>query len=147
MARPLLSHPIQGLSFLSAPFSYLIIVAAVLGVLSMVTLLCGSHHSTKKSKNPRGVESRSSESSEKKILSKLNSDIKDKAVLMVKLISWRKVQDGEEEDDDDDDDNRAIWRKGIIKGEKCRPLDFSGKILYDSEGNLLPESPHPVSKR
>ena len=44
--------------------------------------------------------------------------------------------------DDDGDEDEAVWRKTILKGERCRPLDFSGKILYDSQGNLLPNSPN-----
>ncbi|KAJ0042301.1 hypothetical protein Pint_18632 [Pistacia integerrima] len=52
---------------------------------------------------------------------------------MVKMISWRKVQD-------EDDEDEAVWKRSIIMGERCRPLEFSGKILYDSEGNLLPDS-------
>ncbi|CAL9199331.1 unnamed protein product, partial [Musa hybrid cultivar] len=32
----------------------------------------------------------------------------------------------------------ALWRKSIIMGERCRPLVFSGQILYDSQGNQLP---------
>ena len=75
-------------------------------------------------------------SSERKLLSKINSNIGSKAQLIVKMISWRKVQAGEEEDYDESDE--AVWRKTIIMGERCRPFDFSGKILYDSEGNLLP---------
>ena len=69
---------------------------------------------------------------------------------MVKMISWRKVQaEGEEEveygDENDDDSDEAVWRKTIIKGERCRPLDFSGKIVYDSQGNLLSDLPQSSS--
>lgn len=75
-------------------------------------------------------------SSERKLLSKMNSNLGSKAQLMVKMISWRKRQAEEEEDYNGSDE--AVWRKTIIMGERCRPLDFSGKILYDSQGNLLP---------
>ncbi|KDO63110.1 hypothetical protein CISIN_1g035261mg [Citrus sinensis] len=68
-----------------------------------------------------------------RLLTKLNSNISGKAHHLVKLISWKKVQ---VEDEDDD----AVWRRTIMRGERCRPLDFSGKIEYDSEGNLLPDS-------
>ena len=59
---------------------------------------------------------------------------------MVKMTSWRKVRDeeGDEGEDEDEDNDEAVWRRTIIMGERCRPLEFSGKILYDSEGNLLP---------
>lgn len=29
----------------------------------------------------------------------------------------------------------------ILMGDKCQPLDFSGVIYYDSNGNRLPELP------
>lgn len=65
---------------------------------------------------------------------------------MVKMISWRKAQaegEGEEEEEEVDDySDEAVWRKTIMMGERCRPLDFSGKIVYDSQGNLLADLPH-----
>ena len=63
---------------------------------------------------------------------------------MVKMISWRKEQAEGEEDDHDVDDysDEAVWRKTIMMGERCRPLDFSDKIVYDSQGNLLADLPH-----
>lgn len=62
---------------------------------------------------------------------------------MAKMISWRKVEDHDDDEDDRkldrEDDDQAIWKKTIVKGEKCRPWDFSGKISYDSNGNLILE--------
>lgn len=52
---------------------------------------------------------------------------------MVKMISWRKVREGEVEGDYSDQDEEALWRKNILMGEKCRPLNFSGKFENDSE--------------
>ena len=34
-------------------------------------------------------------------------------------------------------DDDEVWRRGIIMGEKCQPLDFSGVIYYDSDGRQL----------
>ncbi|KAJ0981207.1 hypothetical protein J5N97_009462 [Dioscorea zingiberensis] len=31
----------------------------------------------------------------------------------------------------------GVWRKTILMGEKCKPLDFSRAIYYDSEGRQL----------
>lgn len=59
---------------------------------------------------------------------------------MVKMISWRKAQDHEDQEGYDDDDEEAVWKRTIIMGERCRPLEFSGKILYDSHGNPLPDN-------
>lgn len=53
---------------------------------------------------------------------------------MARMISWRKTDEVLEEEE-------AVWKKSIIMGEKCRPLNFSGQILYDSEGNQLPKLP------
>ncbi|GLU01514.1 hypothetical protein SLE2022_188200 [Rubroshorea leprosula] len=97
-------------------------------------LLCASRMS-RKSQSQRKREERVMKSGEQKLLSKINSNISSKAQLMVKLISWRKVEAEEELDDGEE----IVWRKTIMMGERCRPLDFSGRILYDSEGNLLPD--------
>ncbi|PWA37612.1 hypothetical protein CTI12_AA588490 [Artemisia annua] len=35
----------------------------------------------------------------------------------------------------------GVWRKQILMGDKCQPLDFSGVIYYDKDGNLLNELP------
>ncbi|KAG6496419.1 hypothetical protein ZIOFF_044286 [Zingiber officinale] len=37
----------------------------------------------------------------------------------------------------EESEEEALWKKSIIMGERCRPLKFSGQILYDSEGNQL----------
>ncbi|KAI5591381.1 hypothetical protein BDE02_04G075500, partial [Populus trichocarpa] len=123
----------QNNSFLSkTPISYFLAFVAILTVFSIVTFLCASHHKAKKSHRQKDEERVTSHSSEKKLLSKINSDIKEKAHSMVKMISWRKLAQ--------DEDDEEIWRRSIIMGERCRPIDFSGKIMYDCEGNLIPDS-------
>lgn len=46
---------------------------------------------------------------------------------MMKMISWRKVEaEGELERgirDCGNQDEEVLWRKNILMGEKCRPLD------------------------
>jgi hypothetical protein len=134
MARPLLA--MQNHSFLSnIPVSNFIAFIAVLSVFSLVTFLCASHHKARKSQRQGDEESVISHSGEKRLLSKINSDIREKAHSMVKMISWRKL----EQDEDCDDGSEEIWRRSIVMGERCRPLDFSGKIMYDCEGNLIPD--------
>ncbi|KAI4389334.1 hypothetical protein MLD38_001569 [Melastoma candidum] len=82
-------------------------------------------------------------------LSRANKSMSNKAVLVARMVSWKKVADAPDEEEeekgcgegnecDDWDDDGALWRKTIIRGERCRSLDFSGKILYDSEGNRMP---------
>lgn len=81
----------------------------------------------------------------------MNSNISSRAISMAKMISWRKVEAAEEEEEEeargsggcdfiDKDEEEEVWRKTIIRGERCRPLEFSGKIDYDSDGNLLCDS-------
>ncbi|KAE8723601.1 putative Oleosin [Hibiscus syriacus] len=35
----------------------------------------------------------------------------------------------------------GVWQRAILMGDKCRPLDFSGVIYYDSKGNQVEELP------
>ncbi|XP_066328318.1 uncharacterized protein [Miscanthus floridulus] len=39
----------------------------------------------------------------------------------------------------------AVWRKEIMMGERCQPLDFSGVIYYDADGCRLAQAPPPRS--
>ncbi|CAL4884981.1 unnamed protein product [Urochloa decumbens] len=39
----------------------------------------------------------------------------------------------------------GVWRKEIMMGERCQPLDFSGVIYYDAEGRRLAQPPPPRS--
>ncbi|KAG6392579.1 hypothetical protein SASPL_146803 [Salvia splendens] len=115
MARVL---PILKPHFLPSLFAFLIVVAVVLSVFSVVTFLCG--------KEQKAVS----------MSCKKSKALRLKAKMMVKMVLCKRVQDEGETDDDEDE---AIWKKRIIKGEKCGPLDFSGSILYDSDGKLLLE--------
>ncbi|KAL0424053.1 UNVERIFIED_CONTAM: hypothetical protein Sradi_0940100 [Sesamum radiatum] len=54
-------------------------------------------------------------------------------------VKQRSNREGEEEEEKEEGEDGVVWKKTIIKGEKCRPLDFSGRILYDNDGNLLPD--------
>ncbi|KAM3267748.1 hypothetical protein P3S67_032166 [Capsicum chacoense] len=42
---------------------------------------------------------------------------------------------------DEDFGDGGLWQRGILMGDKCQPLDFSGVIYYDSEGKRLSEVP------
>ncbi|PSR87853.1 WD repeat-containing protein [Actinidia chinensis var. chinensis] len=136
MARPLPSLVTQKMPFLPLPVATLFVLIGVFSVFSMVTFLCASHKALKPSKKERTVHL-----VDKKVISRLQSNISSKALLMVKMMSWKKVRDEEEEELEGFDGEEAVWRRTIIMGEKCRPLEFSGKILYDVNGNLLPNSP------
>ncbi|KAK6913565.1 hypothetical protein RJ641_023166 [Dillenia turbinata] len=104
-----------------------------------ITFLCASHK-TKKSNPPKHTKEDTNQSTGKKFTQSLSGNFSGKARLMVKMISWKRVHETEEERFDDTDDE-AVWRRTIMMGERCRPLDFSGKIEYDSHGNLVSQSP------
>ncbi|CAI9110596.1 OLC1v1010650C1 [Oldenlandia corymbosa var. corymbosa] len=153
MVRILPNIPVQGLHFVHPSLAIVTMAIAVVSILSVVAFLCGSERAKKL--NRRRGEKPVRLGSNKTPVMRLQSSLSSKTHLLAKMISWRKVQDdqgdGDEEDLGhfdghvvDDDEEGAVWKKTIIKGEKCRPLDFSGKILYDSDGNLIPDSSsHP----
>nr|CAD1834214.1 unnamed protein product [Ananas comosus var. bracteatus] len=94
-------------------------------------------------------------------LAKLGLVKKKKAATMVRSILTRGVStvpffdkrraksaDGDEESSkvgDEFDDDDGVWRRTILMGEKCQPLDFSGAIHYDCYGRQLEDCPMPRS--
>lgn len=128
------------------PTIYVIVTfLAIMSLFSLIIFLCTSH----KTHN-------------KKLFIKKKPSISNKALLKMSNL-WRKqfVEDEDEDEDDygykynnnganydnnhnhfvvnDDDfvEENVLWKKTIFLGEKCKPLEFSGKIDYDSQGNLL----------
>lgn len=97
----------------------------------------------------------------KQLLASLTG-IGGKAAAVAKMVSWNKRSPPAEADwssrasDDDGNDHGviaegkeedAVWKKAIIMGDKCRPLEFSGQIAYDSDGNRLPPlAAEPIKK-
>jgi hypothetical protein len=72
------------------------------------------------------------------------SGIGGKAAAIAKMVSWNRRSQAPGSSDDEEaavEDEEAVWRKAIIMGERCRPLEFSGHIAFDSNGNLLPPGP------
>ncbi|PKA48971.1 hypothetical protein AXF42_Ash019509 [Apostasia shenzhenica] len=72
--------------------------------------------------------------------------------------SWRKglsiglriAEEEEEEEDEDEGEEEVVWKRTILMGEKCQPLDFSGVIYYDHRGRRValarrPRRPPPFS--
>lgn len=42
----------------------------------------------------------------------------------------------------------SVWKKNILMGGKCQLPDFSGVIIYDSNGNIVPaKTPRPLLTR
>ncbi|PKA61344.1 hypothetical protein AXF42_Ash020320 [Apostasia shenzhenica] len=52
-----------------------------------------------------------------------------------------KARDQEEVEDDE------VWRRTIMMGEKCQPLEFSGVIYYDADGQRVPAAPRSPLRR
>ena len=44
-----------------------------------------------------------------------------------------------------EEEEGGLWRRTVLMGERCKPLDFPGAIHYDSSGRLLPAAPSPRS--
>ncbi|KAK7277372.1 hypothetical protein RIF29_18523 [Crotalaria pallida] len=38
----------------------------------------------------------------------------------------------------------SLWQKNILMGGKCQLPDFSGVIIYDSNGNVVPTKTRPL---
>ncbi|CAH9141914.1 unnamed protein product [Cuscuta epithymum] len=89
------------------------------------TFFCHSNRASRKESN-RKKKKKSERLGEKKMMM-IVSSIRCKALLMAKMISWRKVVA-------EDGDDGAVWKRNIVKGQKCQPWDFSGQISYDSNG-------------
>lgn len=131
MARLLHNLPMENFASFPPTMTIFFVVIAVFAVSSVTSFLCALH----KHKHARSQRYRDDFDIGQKH-GRLNSNlggISSKALLMAKMISWRKAGDGEDEE--------AVWKKTIIMGERCRPLEFSGRIDYDSEGNQLPQAP------
>lgn len=99
----------------------------------ILRILCGSHKFTKPRPRKKKI-ARVGRGDQKKLMAKLQSNVSNKALKMAKMISWRKAQDHDEDDNEICDDEDVLWKRVIIKGERCKPLEFSGKNLYDSDG-------------
>jgi hypothetical protein len=52
-----------------------------------------------------------------------------------------KGDDGMEIKDVEGDGEGVVWRRAILMGERCQPLDFAGAIHYDSFGRRLARPP------
>ncbi|CAL4962736.1 unnamed protein product [Urochloa decumbens] len=48
------------------------------------------------------------------------------------------------DDDSGGEEDGGLWRRAILMGERCKPLDFPGAIHYDSSGRRLPAAPAPA---
>ncbi|KAG6659906.1 hypothetical protein CIPAW_03G068500, partial [Carya illinoinensis] len=111
------STSLSSISFSQSIIIYLCSIPSVIMPRLLSFISCGSNRNNK---SLRLGKDTSFQSNDKKLFSKLNSNISSKALSMVKMISWRKVQaESDEDDDHDHDDNEAdsdkpVWRKTIM---------------------------------
>lgn len=123
--------------------TFIVVLVSVISMFSIIGFLCGSHGGLKRSDMFKREKKTVHLGDTKPKMSKLGSGLSSKALLMAKMISWRKVDDGgyhHDDHDGHDDDDEAVWKRTIIMGERCRPFEFSGKISYDENGNSIPET-------
>jgi hypothetical protein len=71
-----------------------------------------------------------------KLLDELSTHSKKIIKKIYKAIHYQILKMKKKEDQD-----KCLWKKTILMGEKCQPLEFPGAIFYDSEGNQLSEPP------
>ncbi|PWZ09065.1 hypothetical protein Zm00014a_030650 [Zea mays] len=94
----------------------------------------------------------------KQLLASL-SGIGVKAAAVAKMVSWNRRSPpasawssggGDDAYVDADGDGtaeeEALWKKTIILGDKCRPLEFSGHLAYDCDGNPMQPQPSAINK-
>ncbi|KAJ6793443.1 Uncharacterized protein M6B38_236160 [Iris pallida] len=163
MARPLQAdgHHLSSFGFTAASTTTLLLaVAAVAAVSSVIFSLCTNHDRLSKhlssSKNksrqhqlllptspPRATTAGGTD--HRRLVTAL-SGISSKVLVVAKMVSWKKP-DSDDDGDDGDDGDDVVWKKSILMGEKCRPLDFSGQILYDTEGKEVKALPSRATER
>ncbi|TYK28394.1 hypothetical protein E5676_scaffold629G00220 [Cucumis melo var. makuwa] len=65
--------------------------------------------------------------------------------LVHKKRTGRQEEEEEEEEEEVEEEEKwgqgGVWQRGILMGDKCQPLDFSGAIYYDSNGHKMDEPP------
>ncbi|CAK8538134.1 unnamed protein product [Lathyrus sativus] len=124
MSRPLLVSNLHIFLLHSSSMSYttiLFLVLSVFSIFSIITFLCG----TKSMKNLYMEEEATAVSArnENKLICKLKRKINRRRVSMMKKLYWRKIEAEELEEGKQDDEEEALWKKNILMGEKCRPID------------------------
>nr|CAD1838257.1 unnamed protein product [Ananas comosus var. bracteatus] len=159
MARPLPlqldpSTPFTTTTTTTTTTAYLLLAVIVAAIAAVIISLCTTHKHSKMSakqqpnkKNniilPTSSSPQGDVDSRRSLLASL-SNVGSKAAVITKLISWKSDDcegGGEVAEEqvvaEESDEEAALWRKSIIRGGRCRPLDFSGQILYDINGNQL----------
>jgi hypothetical protein len=157
MARPLLLQ-VQAEAGRTTTSSHAAGAASLLLVLfaaaAVVVSLCTSSKNASKPWKQGRVRGGSAPELEEKagggsfvVKKQLLASLSGKAAAVARMVSWNKRSpppEAEWSSDDGAEDEVALWKKAVIMGDKCRPLEFSGQIAYDSDGNRLPPPPPPA---
>ncbi|CAD6239303.1 unnamed protein product [Miscanthus lutarioriparius] len=164
MARTLL----QPNSYTGAPATSLLLLLLVVAaaVAAVVVSLCTSAKNARPRKQRRSSSLAPAPQQEqdgggagisrnKQLLASL-SGIGVKAATVAKMVSWNRRSppasgwsSGDDDvgpDGDGTAEEEALWKKAIILGDKCRPLEFSGHITHDSDGNPMQPQPSAINK-
>lgn len=113
--------------------------------LSNITLSCSSPLAKKiLNKISSGLVPKSPPGSPLRTSKKILATISSKAI--TPFLKTTKKGDEEEDSYSDDEEfsgfgEEGVWQKCILMGDKCEPLDFSGAIYYDHQGNQIPALP------
>ncbi|KAF8657040.1 hypothetical protein HU200_060376 [Digitaria exilis] len=175
MARPLLEPEADRTAAFHAggsPATSILVLIAVTAVAAVVVSLCTSgknvghrnkhRRSSSLAPAPQQQDDNNNNSCGKRnnkpqLLASL-SGIGVKAAAVAKMVSWKRSpaaggwSDGDGEEGEGgaagvEEEDEALWKKTIILGDKCRPLEFSGHIAFDSDGNpVQPPSPPAVKE-
>lgn len=125
-----------------------VMAAGVCAMLAMVIGLCALRNRVQSKDSSDGHNSPAKSSSGSTMQHKKCMNLSAK-----RLLSMKKMQNrGCESDEGGNDDGLSevgersaldspMWQRSILMGERCEPPAFSGLILYDEHGNLVPELP------
>ncbi|CAH9147149.1 unnamed protein product [Cuscuta epithymum] len=63
------------------------------------------------------------------------------ARMSTKSVNRRKKARDDADKEAQDPGEGGLWRREILMGDRCQPLDFPGVIYYDCNGKRLPDLP------
>ncbi|KAK6921800.1 hypothetical protein RJ641_012307 [Dillenia turbinata] len=132
MVRPMPLSAGAGDQFCSIPLAIGLFVSV-----SALVALCAKHGN----RVLRKQISVDSSDSKVAIKSPLTSSKQLLQTLSSKAIHFLNKKHNGEELETEAEGGAGLWQRSILMGEKCQPLEFSGVICYDCDGNLLSEPP------
>ncbi|XP_057872621.1 uncharacterized protein LOC131078846 [Cryptomeria japonica] len=135
-------------SHLSSAAAFLAVVVCVLAVATVAAALCAKEYKNQH-KNRRSMACTAAppgclgnwkvkaESRGRGLIKTFRS----KSLLLSKRWQRSEKEEGVEYAGDAKEDSDFLWQKRILMGVRCKPLNFSGQIQYDQNGERLPKFP------